>query len=182
MVLIFALFFVSCQSKQAPIITSATHQHTLYNGKGQEIEAVASKKDAPTPVITYFRSEADLHADRDGAQEAPVEPGVYYVRIRRPAGNGYMAGRDITIEFHIQRTLVTVTAEARQEFAYDGKPKEVVFSVDKDIEPVVTYYAQGSSAALGGQPVNRGSYNVLISYPGDAHHMSASKNVEMVIR
>jgi hypothetical protein len=132
-----ALSFTACTSKQAledpPIITSATHQHTLYNGRGQPIEAVAAKEGAPPPVITYFRSEEDLHADRNGSSEPPAEVGNYYVRIRRPAGNGYRAGKDITVEYHIQKALVTITAEARQEFAYDGIPKAVVFSVDQNV-------------------------------------------------
>ncbi|MCL1930687.1 MAG: hypothetical protein FWF55_02640, partial [Treponema sp.] len=95
-----ALALTACTSKQAledpPIITSATHQHTLYNGRGQSIEAATAKEGAPSPVITYFRSEEDLHADRDGSSEPPAEVGNYYVRIRRPAGNGYRAGKDIT--------------------------------------------------------------------------------------
>jgi hypothetical protein len=75
------LAFTACSSRQTledpPIITSATHQHTLYNGRGQPIEAVASKEGAPFPVITYFRSEEDLHADRNGSPEAPAEVGNY---------------------------------------------------------------------------------------------------------
>jgi len=125
------LSLAACTSKKAledaPIITSATYQHTLYNGRGQPIEAVAAKKGAPPPVITYFRTEEDLRADRDGSPEAPAEVGGYYVRIRRPAGKGYRAGKDITVEYHIQKALVTISAEERQEFVYDGKPKMVVF-------------------------------------------------------
>jgi len=180
------LAFAACTSKQAledpPIITSATHQHTLYNGKGQPIEANASKKDAPVPVITYFRSEEDLHADRNGSSEAPIEVGEYYVRIRRPAGKGYKAGNDITVEYHIQKALVTISAGERQEFIYDGKPKPVVFSVDQKVEPGVAYYRSSSSQPLSGPPSERGIYPVIISYNGDAHHMGASKKVELVIR
>ena len=184
-----ALSFAACSSRQtledAPIITSATHQHTLYNGRGQHIEAVAAKEGAPSPVITYFRSEEDLHADRNGSSEAPAEVGDYYVRIRRPAGNGYRAGNDITVEYHIQKALVTITAEAIQEFAYNGNPREVVFSVDQKVEPGVTYYHAAS--AMRGFPLNeppseRGVYRAVISYAGDAHYMGASKEVEMVIR
>jgi hypothetical protein len=179
----FFVFF-ACSSKQAlhdpPIITSATHQHTLYNGRGQPIEAKASKEGAPSPLITYFRSEDDLHADRNGSSEAPTEVGVYYVRIRRPAGNGYKAGKDITVEYHLQRALVTISAEARQEFAYDGKPKAVVFSVDQNIEPDVAYYRTG--ALLNGPPVERGVYRAVISHTANTHYMGASKEIELVIR
>jgi hypothetical protein len=157
----------------------------LYDGSGQSIEAIASKEGAPAPVITYFLSEADLHADRNGSQEPPVEVGNYFVRIRRPAGKGYRAGKDITVEFHIQKALVTINAEARQEFAYDGKPKEVVFSVDKNVEPGIAYYADVSGMhgfPLDRPPIERGIYRAVISYSGDAHHMGASRNVELVIK
>ena len=198
-VTVTALFFTDCTSKQAledaPIITSATKQHTLYNGRGQPIEAVAAKKNAPPPVITYFRSEEDLNADRNGSSEAPTEVGEYYVRIRRPAGNGYRAGNDVTIEYHIQRALVTITAEARQEFAYNGSPRAVVFSVDQNVEPDVAYYHAASAPdhlqaagagsrgfPLGGPPAERGVYLAIISWNGDAHYMGASKEVGLVIR
>jgi hypothetical protein len=178
--------FSACTSKQAledpPIITSATHQHTLYNGRGQPIEANASKKGAPSPIITYFRSEEDLYANRNGSSEAPVEVGDYYVRIRRPAGKGYKAGNDITVEYHIQKALVTINAEERQEFIYDGKPKPIVFSVDQSVEPSVVYYRSSSNQPLNGPQADRGTYLVTISYNGDAHHMGASKRIELVIR
>jgi len=183
------LALAACTSKQAledaPIITSATHQHTLYNGRGQPVEAIASKQGAPTPVITYFRSEEDLHADRNGSSFAPAEVGDYFVRIRRPAGNGYRAGNDITVEYHIQKALVTITAEDRQEFAYNGRPKAVVFSVDQSVEPGVEYYHAASTMRgfpFNEPPAERGVYRVLISWTGDAHYMGASKEVEMVIR
>ena len=184
-----ALVLVACTTKQAledpPIITSASHQHTMYNGRGQPIEATASREGAPPPVITYFHSEENLHADRDGSSEAPSEVGDYYVRIRRPAGNGYRAGNDITVEYHIQKALVTISAEARQEFAYNGNPRAVVFSVDKNVVPGVAYYHAASTMQgfpLGEPPTERGVYLAIISYSGDAHYMGASKEVELVIR
>jgi len=185
-----ALTFSACTSKQAledaPIITSATQQHTLYNGRGQSIEAKAAKEGTPAPLITYFRSEEDLHADRDGSTEAPTEVGIYFVRIRRPAGNGYKAGQDITVEFHLQKALVTITAEARQEFAYNGNPKAVVFSVDQNVETVVAYYRKASTgqqgAPINGLPQERGTYQAIISFSGDAHYMGSSKEVELIIR
>jgi len=204
---VVALALTACTSRQAledaPIITSATHQHTLYNGKRQPIEAATSKKNAPSLVITYFRSEEDLHADRNGSSEPPAEVGNYYVRIRRPAGNGYRAGKDITVEYHIQKALVTITAETTQEFAYNGSPIAVVFSVDQNVKLNVAYYHAASAAQkgttpnrpqaaglgagsrgfpLGEPPSERGTYRAVISYAGDAHHMGASKEVELVIR
>jgi len=184
-VTVTALSFNACSSgralEDAPIITSATHQHTLYNGRGQPIEATASKEGAPSVVITYFRSEEDLHADRNGSFEPPVEVGNYYVRIRRPAGKGYKAGNDITVEYHIQKALVTITAETTQEFAYNGSPIAVVFSVDQNVEPNVAYRT-ARGASLNGAPTERGVYRAVITWGGDAHHMGALKEVELVIR
>jgi hypothetical protein len=186
------LFLASCSSRStledAPIITSATKQHTLYNGRGQPIEAATAKEGAPSVVITYFHSEEDLHADRNGFSEAPAEVGNYYVRIRRPAGKGYRAGNDITVEYHIQKALVAITAEERQEFVYDGKPKAIVFSVDQKVEPGVTYYQTASHAfpissfPLIDHPTERGIYRADISWSGNAHYMGASKEVYLVIR
>jgi hypothetical protein len=63
--LITALVFFSCPSKEgaledAPIITSATYQHTQYNGRNQAVEVSAARDNAPPFIITYFRSEAEL--------------------------------------------------------------------------------------------------------------------------
>jgi hypothetical protein len=177
--------FAACSSKQSlkdpPIITSATHQHTLYNGRGQPIEAIASKKGAPSPVITYFRSEEDLHADRNGSSSAPVEVGDYFVRVRRPEGNGYKAGNDITVEYHIQKAMVTISAESRQEFLFDGNSKAVVFTVDQNVKPDVTYY-RATRELLSGPPVERGVYRAVISHIADARYMGALKEVELTIR
>ncbi|MDR2134391.1 MAG: hypothetical protein LBP27_04720 [Treponema sp.] len=87
-----------------PLITSATYQHTLYNGRGQAIDARAAKEDAPL-AVTYYTSEADYDADINGFTEAPTEVGLYYARIRRPAGGGYREGRDIKVEYRIQKAL-----------------------------------------------------------------------------
>jgi hypothetical protein len=92
-----------------PIITSATYQHTLFNGKSQGIDARAAKEDAPI-IVTYYLSEADYDADINAFTEAPTETGLYYARIRRPEGNGYKQGRDIKVEYHIQKPLPPVDA------------------------------------------------------------------------
>jgi len=182
----FVTVLAACTSKQsledAPIITSSTQQHTLYNGRGQPIEAKAAKEGAPPPVITYFRSEEDLYADRNGSSVAPAEVGGYYVRIRRPAGKGYREGKDITVEFHIQKALVTISAEERQEFTYDGSPKAVVFSVDNNVKPSVEYYHAASGHSSKEPPAERGDYRAVITWSGDAHYMGASKEVLLKIK
>jgi hypothetical protein len=106
-----AVFVIAACSSQRnlelldpPIITSATYQHTLYNGRGQSIDAGAAKENVPVIVI-YYASEADYNADRNGFADAPSEVGLYYARIRRPEGKGYKQGRDIKVEYHIQKPL-----------------------------------------------------------------------------
>jgi hypothetical protein len=105
-----ALFAGGCSSQKSPaladppIITSASYQHTLYDGRRQPIDAQAAKENAPL-ALTYYPSEADYDADTNGFTEAPVEVGLYYVRIRRPAGNGYRHGPDIKVEYRIQPPL-----------------------------------------------------------------------------
>jgi hypothetical protein len=104
-----SLILFSCASKtelkDPPIITSASYQHTLYNGESQPIEVKAARDDAPPFVVTYFASEADLENGVGGRTEAPSEVGVYYARVERPAGNGYRQGNAIKVEYHIQRAL-----------------------------------------------------------------------------
>jgi hypothetical protein len=108
--LIAALALAGCGLRKSapldpPIITSASLQHTLYNGARQPIDARTAKDDAPELRVTYFPSEDALERDEGGFTEAPVEVGTYYARIDRPAGNGYRAGRSITVEYVIQAPL-----------------------------------------------------------------------------
>ncbi|AEF82513.1 hypothetical protein [Leadbettera azotonutricia] len=172
-----------CTSRETledpPIITSATYQHTLYNGQPQPIEARAAKE-VPPFVITYFNSEADLLSNTGGTAEVPSEVGAYYVRIERPAGKGYKAGKPIKVEYYIQKTFVPIEAEAIQEFDYDGNPKAAV--VKSSVTLVITYYAETApELALPGPPVQRGRYRAAITYPGDGRYMGASRDIELVI-
>ncbi|MDR2865668.1 MAG: hypothetical protein LBV68_08670 [Spirochaetaceae bacterium] len=187
-IVIAVLLCASCTSaknadlQEAPIITSATHQHTLYNGKGQAIEARTAKKNAPTPVLTYFTSEENLLRDEGGSTEAPSTVGDYFVRVERPAGNGYKQGPNIKIEYHIQKALVTIKTEDRQEYLYDGKPKAPRASVDAPVELTFTYYQSGADTPLPAAPTERGVYRALISFPGNANYMGASREVSLVIK
>jgi hypothetical protein len=88
-----------------PIITSASYQHTLYNGQRQPIDARAAKDDVPPLVITYFHSEENLLQNVGGTTEAPSDVGTYFAKIERPAGNGYREGPSIKVEYHIQKPL-----------------------------------------------------------------------------
>jgi hypothetical protein len=184
------------RAEAPPIITSATYQHTLYNGESQPIEARAAADTEPF-VITYFTSLEDLEQDRGGTAEAPSAVGKYYVRIRRPPGRGYAAGRDITVEYFIQKALVTIGAEERQEYRYDGTPKPAAASADKPVALEFAYYPAenapagivsganivgGAGSALPGPPAGPGVYRVHVSFPGNAEYMGASRDIELIIR
>ncbi|MDR0758749.1 MAG: hypothetical protein LBF74_01370 [Treponema sp.] len=181
-----ALLFGSCVSKdegleEAPIITSATYQHTQYTGGNQPVEVHAAKEDVPPFIVTYFRSEEDLEKDRDGNGEAPVEVGDYYVRIERPEGGGYRRGKNIKIEYHIQKAFISIVADPVQRVDYDGGPKEITARTEPPVKPplVVTYFAAG--AALASPPGGRGRYRVTLVFPGNEQYMGASKEVELWI-
>ena len=165
---------------EAPIITSATHQHTLYNGRPQAIEVKTAREGAPVR-ITYFTSLEALENDAGGTAEPPVEIGDYFVRIERPAGNGFAAGRTISVEYHLQKALVTISAAEKQRAVYDGLPKTVTAAPDKPVVLTVVYYPAGSAVPLDGAPAEPGDYLAKISFAGDAHYMGASKDVEFSI-
>ena len=95
----------------------------------------------------------------DGTEEPPVEVGDYYARIERPSGGGFAAGRAIAVEYHLQKALVSIAAEDRQQFRYDGLPKPVAVSADSP-----------------------GEYRARISFGGNANYLGASKDVAFPIR
>jgi hypothetical protein len=166
--------------EEPPIITSATYQHTLYNGKPQPIEAKAAKEGAPL-AVAYFPSLEALERDEGGTAEPPVAVGDYYALIKRPAGGGFAAGRAIPVEYHIQKALVAIAAADRQQFRYDGLPKTVAVSVDQPVPLTLVYYAAGSAVALAGPPVDPGEYVARISFGGNANYMGASKDLAFSI-
>ncbi|MDR2247369.1 MAG: hypothetical protein LBE17_11985 [Treponema sp.] len=181
-----ALLLGSCASKdggleEAPIITSATYQHTQYTGRNQPVAVLAAKADVPPFIVTYFRSEKDLEEGLNGSGEAPVEVGDYYARIERPAGGGYRRGKNIKIEYHIQKAFVSIVADPVQRVSYDGGPKEITARTEPPVTPplVVTYFAAG--AALASPPGGRGQYRVTLVFPGNERYMGASKDVELWI-
>ncbi|MDR2757751.1 MAG: hypothetical protein LBB78_00050 [Spirochaetaceae bacterium] len=182
-----ALLLVSCFSQEqaleeAPIITSATYQHTQYNGQNQTVEVYAAKNDVPPFIVTYFMSEEDLENDRNGGSEAPSEVGDYYVRIERPGGNGYRQGKNIKIEYHIQKAFISIVTDPVWRFAYDGSPKEITAFTEPPVEPplLFSYFAVDASA-LNAPPRARGQYRVTIVFPGNERYMGASKEVELWI-
>jgi hypothetical protein len=188
-IVLVILLFGSCALRERaledpPVITSATYQHTQYNGRAQPIEAMAAKADVPAFIITYFRSLEDLEQDEGGSAEPPGEVGDYYVRIERPGGNGYRQGGNITIEYHIQKAFISIAADPVQRFAYDGGPKEIAARLEPPAEPplVISYFTAGNSAAaLASPPAERGRYRVTAVFPGNERYMGASKEIELLI-
>jgi hypothetical protein len=182
------LVFFSCASKEppmeeAPIITSATYQHTQYNGRNQAVEVSAAKDDVPPFIVTYFRSEGDLEEDLNGSAEAPVEVGDYYARIERPQGNGYQRGNTIKIEYHIQKAFISIIADPVQRFAWDGRPKAVAVEAEPPVDIFVSYYdaADPADEPLPAPPRDPGRYRVTIVFPGNDRYMGASREIELQI-
>jgi len=179
------LFAISCSSRESvleepPIITSATQQHTQYNGRGQPVEVIAARDNVPPFIITYFKSEEDLDNNTNGTPEAPAEVGDYYARVERPAGNGYRQGKNIKIEYHLQKAFIAIIAEPVQRFSYDGNPKEALVQTEPPSDLVLTYFtADGSGIALPSPPSE--SYLARIVFPGNERYMGASKEVELLI-
>ena len=112
------------------------------------------------------------------------------MRIARPAGNGYRRGRDVKVEYRIQKAIVDIKADAKQHFVYDGSPKAAgasaeIVSLDgaqpEALELTYAYFADPGENPLPGPPSRRGVYRVRISYPGSAHHMGASKEISLII-
>jgi hypothetical protein len=163
-----------------PIITSATYQHTLYNGKPQPIEARSAREGAPL-VVTYFPSLEALEKDEGGTAEPPVEVGDYYARIERPAGGGFAAGRNISVEYHVQKALVTISGAEKQRAEYDGLPKTVNVTADKPVALILAYYPAGSAVPLSQPPVEPGDYRVTVGFAGDARYLGASRDIEFSI-
>jgi hypothetical protein len=185
-----ACLIVSCVSKKqtwedAPIITSATYQHTQYNGRNQPVEVTAAKEGGPAFIVTYFRSEEDREHGLYGSTEPPAEVGDYYVRIERPEGNGFRRGNPINVEYHIQKAFIDIAAEPIQRFPYDGTPKaaEVFIDPPADPPPVMTYTTRDGtdSSPSSNPPRNRGHYSVTIVFPGNERYMGASKELELWI-
>ena len=186
--LIAGLMAGSCAAERqrledAPIITSATYQHTQYNGRNQPIEARAAREDAAPFVVTYFRSEEDLECGLNGRLEPPVEVGDYYVRIERPEGNGYRQGNPIKIEYHIQKAFITIEAEPVQRVLYDGSPKEITAATEPPVDPPLLffYFAQSDPAPLPSPPAKKGVYRVVAAFPGNERYMGASRDIELRI-
>jgi hypothetical protein len=190
LIMVPVFLFFSCSSKKealedAPIITSATYQHTQYNGRSQAVEVHAAKDNIPPFIITYFKSEEDLENDQNGSADPPVEVGGYYVRIERPAGNGYRQGGNIKIEYHIQKAFISIIADPVQRFIYDGEPKEIIAQTTPPAEPPLTisYFAADDSTnkPLASSPVRRGQYRAAAVFPGNERYMGASTEITLTI-
>jgi hypothetical protein len=117
-----------------------------------------------------------------------VEVGDYYARIERPAGNGYKQGKNVKVEYHIQKALVSIQADTEQRFSYDGKPKRPALSTaivtlegesPADLELLYTYFS--GDKKIDGSPSARGAYRVEVLYKGGARTMGASKEITLII-
>ncbi|MDR1565761.1 MAG: hypothetical protein LBS48_00570 [Treponema sp.] len=186
-------------------IVSPLKQSVVYNGRPQPVDARAGQ-DVPL-VVTYYPSQGAWWFDEDGTREAPVNVGLYYVKISRPAGNGYAKGKDLMVEYHITKAAITINTEKVQTASYNGDPKRVQASAEPQVPLSFSYYPapevraaavqalsqpdesalSGISVALRGlkrverAPIEQGVYYVLVYYPGDENHFLAYTEVDFTI-
>jgi hypothetical protein len=179
--------------REPPPITAPAYQEVFYNGKSQPRNAASG--DAPL-ALTYFPSEELLLRDEGGTLEAPVEVGRYFVKVRQIEGKGFSRGRELVVEYRIQKAPVNIIARAVQEFRRDGREKPITASADVPVALTIVYYdanktgtaaqtggpGAASSLALPGPPSAPGYYLVRISFPGDEHYLEALKDVQLIIR
>jgi hypothetical protein len=188
--------------KKAPDVDVPLRQRTTYNGKAQPIQVDVVEDKAPL-VITYFDSAKALEDGKGGSSEAPVDGGLYFVRIERPEGNGYAAGDDIVIEYRIDARAVRIIAGDRQEAVYDGNPKRVKAESDPPLALSFSYFPNRESMMMVFRSVERqfdrqgnvprgytrverppiepGTYYVLVYFSGSRNYRSASKEIEFTI-
>jgi hypothetical protein len=193
--------------KTLPPFTSPLYQETVYNGKPQPIEAAAASEDVPDMIAVYYPSEDARRIDDAGTLEAPVNAGVYYVKILRPGGNGYDRGEDVMAEYHINKAEVRIIADSRQSAAYNGDPKRVTASAEPPVPLSFSYYPapevretavrallepggdtrSGFSAALRGlrrverAPIEQGTYYAVVYFSGDENYNLAYKEIDFTI-
>ncbi|MDR2619060.1 MAG: hypothetical protein LBC62_09335 [Treponema sp.] len=186
-------------------IISPLKQSVVYNGRPQPVDA-RSDRDVPL-VVTYYPSLGAWWFDEDGTREAPVNAGLYYVKINRPAGNGYARGEDVMVEYSITKAVITIKAEKVQSASYNGDPKRVQASSEPQVPLSFSYYPapevraaavkalsqpdenalSGISTALRGlkrverAPIEQGVYYVVVYYPGDDNHFFAYAEVDFTI-
>jgi hypothetical protein len=137
------------------------------------------------PYTTLFRSrsETDFEQGLNGESAAPDGVGDYYVRLERPAGNGYKQGKPVKIEYHIQKAFISIIAEPVQRAVYDGSAKEAAARTQPPEEPplLFLYFEAESGAPLPYPPAARGRYRVKAAFPGNDRYMGASCEMELRI-
>jgi hypothetical protein len=202
-VLLFACASTTGGLKKAPDVEVPLRQSAVYSGESQPISIHISEEDAPL-VITYFDSLEALEQEKDAKSEAPVEGGLYYVRIERPEGNGYDAGDSLIVEYRIEPKEVYIIAEDRQEAIYDGNPKRIKAAADAPVPLSYSYFPNRESmltvfrraevqserrsnvprgyTRVERPPIEPGTYYVLVYYNGDRNYQSVSKEIGFTIK
>jgi hypothetical protein len=191
--------------KPPPEIVSPLYQEAVYNGRPQPIEARADI-DVPLEVI-YYPSPTARYFDEEGYDDAPVNAGVYYAKIRWPSRNGYAQGEDVDVEYHIKKATVEIIAEESQSAVYNGDPKRVTASAEPAVSLSFSYYPNadvagaairalaqpgtdtqsGVSVALRGlkrverSPIEQGIYYVVVYFSGDNNYYLAYRQIKFTI-
>ena len=192
------------ENREVYLLEVNSPQEAMYNGKPREISYTYSGDTKPD--VVYFMSSNDMAEDRRGSRTAPVNAGVYYVRVTPPAGNKDNPVKEFFITFIIRKRPVKIAAEKPQTVVYDGNPKRIQASADPPVPLSFSYYPNVelletakriAEEASSGQesitqsfkgyrridraPSEPGIYYVWIYYPGDENTESASLDVILSI-
>jgi hypothetical protein len=158
-------------------------------------------------IVVYYASEDDRRSGHGGTRDVPVNAGHYSVKVERPAGNGYAAGTDVMLEYHIKKADVLINADARQSASYHGDPKRVAASAEPPLPLSFSYYPtpearQAAVRALSepGEesrstvstvlrgfrrveraPIEQGTYYAVVYFPGDDNYNLAYTEIDLTI-
>jgi hypothetical protein len=133
--------FTACAGmvpKEVPSVHAPSPQETIYNGQSQPVSFSYEMQEVPE--LVYYSSEDDRKNDQRGSGDAPVQAGLYYVRIRIPPENGPGLPEDVFVDYRILKSPVKIRAEPVQEAVYNGDPKRVRAGAEPPVPLSYSYY------------------------------------------
>ena len=153
---VFSVLFSACTAGNSSIITGqaaiepkedsagprlvvSPYQEAVYNGAPQPLSYRYNGE--TKPVIIYYPSPEARKEGRNGNMEAPVNAGIYYVRVQRyPGRNEHFPVEEFFAEYRILKCPVKINVKENQEAIYNGDPKRVQASADPPVLLMYSYY------------------------------------------
>ena len=198
------IVFSSCSSiphEKDTRLISVLQQYTVYSGEAQPVKIHTGQ--AALLSIVYYTSQEDIALDSGGTTEAPVNAGLYYVRIVFPSTKSKPDGDEIIVEYLIDRAPVNITADDFQFAMYNGSPRRVTAETDTPVKLSFSYFStreallaaavlettsEERGTALQGykrvesSPREPGIYYVMAYYKGDNNYLPSGKEIVFEIR